>query len=96
MERYIKANRKVAEHLHLQSDRRQLADGNFLLWLQDMLPFGSLVNLDASLSQTGSIALTGQEAREEQEGTVLRRLPVATDSRFVMSTTTDNGEEATS
>ena len=36
MARYIKANRLVAEFLHLENDRNKLNDGNYLLWQQDM------------------------------------------------------------
>ena len=42
MARYIKANRLVAEFLHLENDRNKLNDGNYLLWQQDMLEFGPL------------------------------------------------------
>lgn len=92
MERYIKANRLVVEHLHLQGDRTELQDSNFLLWLQDLMVFGPLFNLAAICSQIGAIALTGQEARQEQEGTSCQQLPVATDQRFVISSTNKSEE----
>ena len=85
MARYIKANPKVVAFLHLEDTRNQLQDGNYLLWQADMLELdmGSLVNLPAILDAIGGIALSAHEAREEQDGTVLRPLPVATDPRFI-------------
>lgn len=84
MARYIKANYKVAQHLRLEKDRNQLQDGNYLLWQADMLAFGKLIDLPQILEQIGGIALMAHEAREEQDGTVLRELPVATDPRFII------------
>lgn len=84
MERYVKANRKVVELLHLQNDRSQLKDGNFLLWLQDIMVFGSLVNFQDILTQIGAVALSGEQARNEQEGTECQSLPKATDERFII------------
>lgn len=83
MARYIKANPKVARHLRLENDRNQVADGNYLLWQADMLAFGRLTELPSILAQIGGISLQAHEAREEQDGTVLRKLPIATDPRFV-------------
>lgn len=84
MARYIKANSKVAAFLHLENDRNTVKDGNYLLWQGDMLAFGSLTQLSVTLEQIGGIALLAHEAREEQEGTVTRELPIATDERFIM------------
>lgn len=86
MERYVKVNRKVVEFLGLQNDRTQFKDGNFLLWMQDLMVFGNLINFESILSQIGAIALTGEEAREEQDGVTNRPLPTATDERFVIET----------
>lgn len=83
MARYIKVNPKVARHLRLENDRNQVADGNYLLWQADMLAFGRLTELPSILAQIGGISLQAHEAREEQDGTVLRKLPIATDPRFV-------------
>lgn len=83
MARYIKVNPKVARHLRLENDRNQVADGNYLLWQADMLAFGRLTEMPDILAQIGGISLQAHEAREEQDGTVLRKLPVATDPRFV-------------
>ena len=77
MERYIKANRKVAEFLQLTEDRTELQDGSFLLWCQDILPFGKPIEFEETLSKIGAIAMDGKTACKEQ-------LPVATDSRFIM------------
>jgi hypothetical protein len=84
MARYIKANRKVAEFLHLESDRNTVSDGNYLRWQADMLAFGPLTQLSETLVQIGGIALLAHEAKEEQDGTVCRPLPVPADPRFII------------
>lgn len=89
MTRYIKANPKVAEYLHLENERNRVKDGNFLLWQADMLAFGLLTELPAIMTQIGAIALQAHEAREEQDGVVTRPLPVATDPRFVIEPASD-------
>lgn len=97
MARYIKANPKVAAFLHLENDRNTVKDGNYLLWQGDMLAFGPLTQLSVTLEQIGGIVLLAHEAREEQEGVVIRELPIATDERFVAEVTgeTDTTESAT-
>lgn len=84
MARYIKANPKVADYLNLKNDRNTVSDGNYLLWQNDMLAFGPLTELPDILTAIGAIALMPHEAREEQDGTVTRPLPTATDERFVI------------
>ena len=84
MARYIKANPKVAQFLRVEKDRNQVKDGNYLLWQADILPLGRLTDLPQILEQIGGIALMAHEARQEQDGTVLRELPTATDPRFVV------------
>ena len=84
MARYIKANPKVAQFLRVENDRNQVKDGNYLLWQADILPLGRLTDLPQILRQIGGIALMAHEARQEQDGTVLRELPTATDQRFVV------------
>lgn len=84
MEKYVKANRKVAEFLHLENDRTQFSDGNFLLWMQDVMAFGNLINFDQILAQIGAVALDGDSAKQEQDGECTHLLPVATDERFVI------------
>lgn len=84
MARYIKANPKVVQFLRLESDRNKIKDGNYLLWQADILPFGRLTELPQILEQIGGIALLAHEAREEQDGTVCRELPTATDPRFIV------------
>ena len=84
MARYIKANPKVAQFLRVENDRNQVSDGNYLLWQADMLAFGTLVDLPLILQQIGGTLLMAHEARQEQDGTVLRELPTATDPRFVV------------
>lgn len=84
MARYIKANPKVAVFLGVERDRNTVKDGNYLLWQADMLTFGPLTQLSETLEQIGGIALLPHEAREEQDGTVTRPLPTATDPRFIV------------
>lgn len=97
MEKYIKANVKVAKYLHLDTIRNAVKDGHYLLWMQDVQEFGSLADLPEILAKIGGISLTGPEAREEQDGKVNRKLPVPTDKRFVLdskdSDISDNKEE---
>ena len=96
MARYIKANPKVAQFLRVENDRNQVKDGKYLLWQADILPLGRLTDLPQILRQIGGIALMAHEARQEQDGTVLRELPTATDQRFVVEkkeVTTETTEE---
>lgn len=81
---YIKANHLVAEHLHLETVRLKVEDGNYLLWQADMLAFGPMTALMDTVRAVGAVALLPHEARQEQDGTVLRPLPVATDPRFIL------------
>lgn len=85
MARYIKANPLVAKFLKLENDRNAVTDGNYLLWQGDMLAFGPLTRLSETLTAIGAIALMPHEAREEQDGTVIRPLPEATDPRFIIA-----------
>ena len=95
MARYIKANPKVAAYLHLENDRLKLKDGNYILWQGDMTAFGPLPMLNDTLTKIGAIALMPHEAKQEQDGTVVRPLPVATDERFIMETVTEQPEDET-
>ena len=96
MEKYIKANRKVAEFLHLQTIRNAVKDGHYLLWIMDVQPFGNMEDLPNILQQIGGLLLSGSEAKEEQDGTVTRKLPTPLDKRFIMDDdvqkTTEGGE----
>lgn len=100
MERYVKANRKVAEFLHLENDRTQFKDGNFLLWMQDIMVFGSLINFNQILAKIGAVAMDGESAKQEQDGECTHLLPVATDERFVIEESatdeTEGKEESSS
>lgn len=82
MARYIKANPLVAQYLQLEDERNKVSDGNYLLWQNDMLKFGPLTQLNDILVKIGGIALMPHEARSEQDGTICRPLPRATDTRF--------------
>jgi hypothetical protein len=100
MARYIKVNPKVAQYLHLKSDRNRVKDGNYLLWQADILPFGRLTELPEILERIGGVALLAGEARQEQDGIVIHELPEATDEAFKIvvvkqpekGTDTDNPE----
>ena len=96
MARYIKANPKVAQFLRVENDRNRVKDGNYLLWQADILPLGRLTDLPQILEQIGGIVLMAHEARQEQDGTVVRELPTATDPRFVVEKdeTTAESEES--
>ena len=95
MARYIKANPKVAAYLHLENDRLKLKDGNYILWQGDMTAFAPLPMLNDTLTKIGAIALMPHEAKQEQDGTVVRPLPVAADERFMMETATEQPEDDT-
>lgn len=82
MARYIKANQLVARYLQLENERNTVSDGNYLFWQNDMLKFGPLTQLNDILVKIGGIALMPHEARSEQDGTICRPLPMATDARF--------------
>lgn len=82
MARYIKANPLVARYLQLENGRNTVSDGNYLFWQNDMLKFGPLTQLNDILVKIGGIALMPHEARSEQDGTICRPLPMATDARF--------------
>ena len=92
MAKYIKANGKVAEYLNLTKDRNKTADGNYLLWQADMLAFGKLTELPQIMERIGGMVLQAHEAREEQDGTVSRKLPTATDSQFAVEETQETQE----
>lgn len=94
MARYIKANPKVAQYLRLENDRNRVKDGNYLLWQADMLAFGRLIELPKILEQIGGISLQAHEARQEQDGTIVRELPIATDSRFIIESDKTSGQPA--
>ena len=94
MARYIKANPLVAQYLQLEHERNKVSDGNYLFWQNDMLKFGPLTQLNDILVKIGGIALMPHEARSEQDGTICRPLPRATDARF-QQPIKDNVNDAT-
>lgn len=94
MAKYIKANSLVARYLSLENSRTKLSDNNYILWQNDMMRFGSLTKLNEILTRIGGIALAPHEAKEEQDGIVLRPLPYATDPRFQQPTTSSSSSAA--
>lgn len=95
MAKYIKANPLVAKYLHLEGDRNTEKDGNYLLWQGDMVAFGRPAELYDIAARIGALVLSPYEARQEQDGTVLRPLPVATDDRFITDAQRAAQEEGT-
>jgi hypothetical protein len=88
---YIKANRKVAEHLGIATQRLQFPDGNYLLWKLDLMPLGG--NNDDTLRMIGGVGMNSEQVRDEQRGITTTKLPVATDERFkIESQSEDNNE----
>lgn len=81
--------------MHLENDRNQVSDGNYLLWQADMAAFGRIVDLPLILEQIGAIALMAHEAKQEQDGAICRELPVATDPRFIVETDNQEPEAGT-
>lgn len=81
---YIKANPLVAKYLGLTNDRNQLPDGNFLLWQCDIMRLGPLSRIAETAEDIGAVLLTPTEAKQEQDGKVLRPLPTANDPRFII------------
>ena len=82
MNLYVKANKKVAKFLNLQTERRKLSDGNFILWQGDLIKFDNLDKINEILQNIGGILLSETEAIEELDGVQLRPLPTALDNRF--------------
>lgn len=80
--------------MKVENDRNKVKDGNYLLWQADMQAFGKLIDLPEILEQIGGIALMAHEAREEQDGTVIRPLPTATDPRFIVEPAEAPAEES--
>ena len=82
--------------MHLQTIRNAVKDGHYLLWIMDVQPFGNMEDLPNILQQIGGLLLSGSEAKEEQDGTVTRKLPTPLDKRFIMDDdvqkTTEGGE----
>ena len=67
-----------------------------MLWQADMLAFGRLTELPQILEQIGGIALAAHEARQEQDGIVVRELPTATDERFIVEKDETEAEQTES
>lgn len=99
---WIKANTLVVEHIGMTSSRNQLRDGNWLLYQNDLLKLnmGSLVHAGEICETIGALMLNHDQAKQEQDGLVVRSLPIATDRRFVINQSqqiqadgeVDNGE----
>jgi hypothetical protein len=91
---YIKARQIVHDALGFATgDRGKTKDGRYLLWQADMIKLGAKLDIAFSgqfydyllyvARRVGALVLTAKEAREEQDGTMQRELPIAEDSRFI-------------
>jgi hypothetical protein len=91
---YIKTRQIVHDTLGFATgDRGRSADGKYLLWQADMIRLGDQLGIPFSgrfydyllyvARRVGALVLTAKEAREEQDGTTNRWLPVAEDERFI-------------
>lgn len=78
---YIKVNPKVAEFLGIASQRVKFPDGNYLLWKFDLNPPGG--NNDDVILSIGAVGMDSKQAKDEQRGLTVTKLPKATDKRFI-------------
>lgn len=87
---YYKVNESVVRKLGLTEVRKRLQDGNYIIWFLDMkslmIELGS-ESFDELKAQVGALSLTPLEAKQEQDGKVLRNMPEPTLPEFVMSST---------
>lgn len=86
---YVKANQKVAEFLKLTDDRWKLSDGNYLLWMNDMLAFGRLSDIADIVKRIGAVVLEPWQAKLETDGKLCVPVPTAEDERFYVDPTTE-------
>lgn len=91
---YAKVGRKVITHLGLEGQRRQFADGSYMVWFRDIRAIDRdwLAHPEETMAAIGGVLLSHAEAYEEQQGTVCRPLPAATDPRFVEDSPAGDGE----
>lgn len=82
---YAKVGRKVIGHLGLEGQRRQFADGSYMIWFRDIRAIDRdwLAHPEETMAAIGGVLLSHTEAYEEQQGIVCRPLPVPADPRFV-------------
>jgi len=87
---YYKVNEAVVRKLGLTEVRKRLQDGNYIIWFLDMkslmMELGS-DSFDELKAQVGALSLTPLEAKQEQDGKVLRNMPEPTLPEFVMNAT---------
>lgn len=86
---YVKANQKVAEFLGLTEDRWKLSDGNYLLWMNDMLAFGRLSDIADIVKRIGAVVLEPWQAKLETDGKLCVPVPAAEDERFYVEPATE-------
>jgi hypothetical protein len=87
---YYKVNEAVVRKLGLTEVRKRLQDGNYIIWFLDMkslmMELGS-DSFDELKAQVGALSLTPLEAKQEQDGKVMRNMPEPTLPEFVMNAT---------
>lgn len=89
---YVKANQKVAEFLKLTEDRWKLSDGNYLLWMNDMLAFGRLSDIADIVKRIGAVVLKPWQAKLETDGKLCVPVPAAEDERFYVEPATEEDQ----
>lgn len=89
---YVKANQKVAEFLKLTEDRWKLSDGNYLLWMNDMLAFGRLSDIADIVKRIGAVVLEPWQAKLETDGKLCVPVPTAEDERFYVEPATEEDQ----
>ena len=95
---YYKVNEAVVRKLGLTEVRKRLQDGNYIIWFLDMkslmIELGS-ESFDELKAQVGALSLTPLEAKQEQDGKVLRNMPEPTLPEFVMNATGETQDTET-
>lgn len=98
---YIKARKKVAEAAGLDGKRLRLADGNYMLWQNDLLLVSPrpLWEMEQTCVEIGALMLTPTEARAEQDckdPSLCRPLPEAAEAKWQEPKASEAGTEPAS
>lgn len=81
---YAKVNGKVVEAVGRSEWHPRTSDGNYLVFITELkrIDRDVFAHRAETAAAIGAVMLTDPEAAQEQKGTVVRPLPVATDPRF--------------
>ena len=84
---YAKVNEKVVEAVGRSEWHPRTSDGNYLVFITELkrIDRDVFAHRAETAAAIGAVMLTDPEAAQEQKGTVVRPLPVATDPRFRIS-----------